>query len=234
MPPADLADRSHVLQRDRLAPAGVVRHGEHDQRDALATDPFDQLLERGRVHVPLEGMAAVGVGSLGDDEVQRLGPGVLDVGPGRVEVGVVRHDVPRLAQGAEQQAFGGAPLVRGQDVLVAEDVPHRTLEAVEAAAAGVALVAVHEGPPLPGAHRPGARVGQQVDDDRLGGQQEDVVVRALEVLRPLLPSGRADRLDRLDLERLHHGVHAVTLLARNGPLGRSKATRYDRTMKVGR
>ena len=50
-------------------------------------------------------------------------------------------------------------------------------EAVEAAAAGIAFVAFHDGRPLMRGHGAGAGVGEQVDQDVVGGKQEQVVVR---------------------------------------------------------
>ena len=53
-------------------------------------------------------------------------------------------------------------------------------EAIEAAAAGVAFVAFHDGGPLMSRHGAGAGVGEQVDEDIVSGQEEEVVVRGLE------------------------------------------------------
>ena len=62
--------------------------------------------------------------------------------------------------------------MRGDDVPVAEDILNGILEAIEAAAAGVAFVAFHDGGPLVGGHGAGAGVGEQVDEDIVGGEQE--------------------------------------------------------------
>ena len=59
----------------------------------------------------------------------------------------------------------------------AEDVLDRRLEAEPGPAAGVGLVAAHDRRPLLGAHGRGAAVGEQVDEDVLGLEQEDVVAR---------------------------------------------------------
>ena len=113
----------------------------------------------------------------GDDEIDGLGADEFDVGAGGVEVRVVGDDVALLAGHAEEDALGGAALVRGDDVLVAEDVLDGIFEAVEAAAAGVALVAFHDGGPLVGGHGAGAGVGEQIDEHIVGREQEEVVVR---------------------------------------------------------
>ena len=54
-----------------------------------------------------------------------------------------------------------------------------SLEAVEAAAAGVALVALHDRGPLVRGHGAGAGVGEQVDEHIVGGEQEKIVVRGV-------------------------------------------------------
>ena len=98
--------------------------------------------------LPLKGCHADGLARLGDGQVDGLGADEFDVGARGVEVRVVGDDVALLARHAEQDALGGAALVRGDHVLVAEDVLDGVAEAVEAAAAGVALVALHDGGPL--------------------------------------------------------------------------------------
>ena len=125
--------------------------------------------------LPLNGWSILRVARLGDDQVERLGAGVLDVGAGGVEVGVAGDHVARLDDRPAQQALAGPPLVGGDDVRVAEDVLHRGLEAEEAARAGVGLVALHDPGPLVRAHRPGPGVGEEVDEDVLGLEPEGVV-----------------------------------------------------------
>ena len=176
---ADGADLAHVLHGDWLAATGVVGDGQHDQRDALAADARDEGLERGDIHVAFEGVIEGGLAAFGDDEVDGFGADEFDVGAGGVEVGVVGDDVALLAGDAEEDALGGAALVGGDDVRVAEDVLHGVAEAIEAAAAGIALVAFHDGGPLMGGHGAGAGVGEEVDEDVVGREQEEVVVRRL-------------------------------------------------------
>ena len=112
-----------VGHRDRLAAAGVVGDGQHDERNALASDACDQALERGDVHVALERMRAwPGVVRFGDRQVDGLGADEFDVGARGIEVRVVGNDVARLAHDAEEDALGGAALVGGDHVAEAEDV----------------------------------------------------------------------------------------------------------------
>ncbi len=122
---------------------------------------------------------------------------------------------------AEQDAFGGTALMRRDDVAVAEDVLDRVAEVVEAAAAGVALVAFHDGGPLMSRHGAGAGVGEQVDEHIVGRQEEQVVVGGTQQLFTLRAGGPADRLDALDAERLDDGFggHGGSQIIRRPQIG---------------
>ena len=114
--PVAVADGPHLVevrQADRLAAGRVVRDGDHHHGHVLAPARCDELVERGDVEVPLERVQARRVASLGDDEVDRLGAGELDVGPGRVEMGVARHDLAGAADHREEDPLGGAALMGG-------------------------------------------------------------------------------------------------------------------------
>ena len=143
--------------------AGVVGDGDQHERHSLPAGFSEAAFEGGEVDVPLEGMVEIGVAPLGDHEVAGLGAGVLDVGSRRVEVGVVGDHVPRLDDGAAQQALARSPLVGGDHVCVAEDPAHSGLELEEAPRAGVRLVALHDARPLVGAHRAGSGVCKEVN-----------------------------------------------------------------------
>ena len=82
---------------------------------------------------------------------------------------------PGLMQHLREDVLGAAALVGRHDVAVAVVLLDGLFEVIEVAAAGVGLVAQHHAGPLPVAHRAGAAVGQQVDVDVLGAQQEGVV-----------------------------------------------------------
>src|SRR2546426_1143124 len=69
-------------------------------------------------------------------------------GAGRVEMRVVGHDLPLAADGREEDALGGAALVRRNDVDVAGQVFDRRFEPIEAVGAGVRVVAAHYRGPL--------------------------------------------------------------------------------------
>jgi hypothetical protein len=79
-------------------------------------------------------------------------------------------------------------------------------KALEAAAARIALVAFHDGRPLVRRHGARARIRQQVDQDIVGGKQEQVVVRGLQQLLALFAGGPVNRLDALDPERFDDGL----------------------------
>ena len=80
-------------------------------------------------------------------------------------------------------------------------------EAVPRPGARVRLVPAHDAGPLFRRHRAGAGVGQQVDQDVLGRDAEEVPVGRLEDLASLIAAGHAQRLDRLDPERLDDPLH---------------------------
>ena len=109
---------------------------------------------------------------------------------------------PGFQDGVEEDPLGGAPLVGRDDVLEAGQVLHDVAEAVEGAAAGVGLVALHERAPLRGRHRARPGVGEEVDEDVLRAEEEDVVAGLRERLLALLAVRELDRLDRLDAEGL--------------------------------
>jgi hypothetical protein len=110
--------------------------------------------------LPLKGMIDLGAAAFGMTRSTASAPYELDIGAGSVKVGVVGDYVAFLAHDVEEDALGGAALVRGDHVLVAENVLHGIAKLVEAAAAGVALIAFHDGGPLVGRHGAGAGVGE--------------------------------------------------------------------------
>ena len=66
------------------------------------------------------------------------------------------------------------PWCVGRMCAKAGDLLQHRLEAEEARRAGVAFVGLHDAGPLLAAHRPGAAVGEQVDEHVLGRDQEHV------------------------------------------------------------
>jgi hypothetical protein len=92
----ELADRTQVGQRDRLAAGHVHGGADGDVRDARGADPLDERGQRAEVDVALERMLAGGVVRLGDDDVDEGAAGQLLVQAGGGEVHVAGHDVAGL------------------------------------------------------------------------------------------------------------------------------------------
>ncbi len=152
--------------------------------------------------LPLNGCRAAGWRASGNRQIHGFGPHKFNVGARGVEVRVIGNHIALLAHHAEQNALGRATLVRGDHMLVAEDVLDGVAKMVEAPAAGIALVAQHDGRPLLRRHRAGARIGEQVDQHIVSRQQKQVVMRGPQQLFALLPRGPANRFDALDAKRL--------------------------------
>jgi hypothetical protein len=144
--------------------------------------------------------------ALGNQQIDSLGAGEFHIGARRVEVRVIGNHVALFAHHAEEDALGGASLVRGNHVLVSKDVLNGILESIEAAAARVAFVAFHDGRPLVRGHGAGPRVGEQIDQHVVGMQQEKIVVRSFEKFFALGARRPANGLDTLDPKRLDDGL----------------------------
>ncbi len=195
----DLAQVGHA---DRLAAGEVHRHADGDVGDAVGADLLDQRVDLGQVDVALEGVLGGRVVRLVDDDVAERAAGELLVQARGGEVHVAGHPVAVLDQYLRQDVLGAAALVGGDEVLVAVVGVHGLFERVEVPRTGVGLVAEHHAGPLVVRHRAGARVGQQVDVDLLGLEQERVVAGFADRDFSLLAGGHLDGLDDLDLPRL--------------------------------
>ncbi len=144
-------------------------------------------------------MLAVRLVRLVDDHVEEDAPGVLLVKAGGGEVHVPGHHVAGLDEDLAEDVLGAAPLMGRDQLLVAVHLADRVDQVVEALRAGVGFVAQHQARPLVVGHGGGPGVGEQVDVDVLGFQQEGVVARLPDRLLAFSPSGHPDRLDHLDL-----------------------------------
>ncbi len=202
---ADGAHGARIFHGHRLPAARIVGDSEHDERHPLPAHALDEPLEPFCVHVPLKGTRVRGFESLRRRQIQGLGAREFDVGARRVKVRVVGHHVALLAHHAEQNPLRRPPLMSRDHVLVAENALDRAAKALEAGTAGVALVAFHHRGPLAAAHGAGAGVRQQVDQHVFGRQQEEVVMRRVEIALPFLARRPLEGLDALDLERFDDG-----------------------------
>lgn len=117
------------------------------------------------------------------------------------EIRVASRISGRLDEHLRQQVLRTAPLVCRDHMPVAIGRAHRLLEREEAARARIRLVAeLHRGSLLLGKGR-GAAVGEEIDEDILGAEQEGVVAGGLERAPPLRLRPERNRLDNFDLPR---------------------------------
>ena len=152
-------------------------------------------------------MNRLGFARVGDRNVDRAAAEIFDIGARRVEVRVRRDDLTRNADAGEKYALRSPPLVRGDHVAETEELFDARLEPEPRARARVRLVAAHDSRPLFRGHRPGSRIGEEVDEDILGANLEHVPTRLGENLASFLAGRHADRLDALDAERLDDRSH---------------------------
>ena len=111
-----LAHLADVLHGHRGGAREVVEHRDDDERDAPMM-AFQRHAQLGEVEVPLERLPLVEPPERVAHQVDSHRAPLFDVGLGRVEVRVVEDDVSRFEMKLHQDVFGGAPLVRGHDVL---------------------------------------------------------------------------------------------------------------------
>ena len=142
----------------------------------------------------------------GAEKVNGFSAGEFNVGARCIEMGVVGDDVAFLTADTKENAFSGAALMGWDHAPVPEDGLNGIAEVVEAATAGIALIAFHHGGPLVRGHGAGPGVGQQVDEHVIRGKQEDVEVGCGEDLLALGACGPVDGLDTLDAEGLDDGA----------------------------
>ena len=209
-------DGFDVRHGDGLAAAGIIGDRQHHEGDLRRTFGGDQGFERGDVHVALEIQPRLRIVRFRDGQIDGARAGEFHVGAGGIEVRVVGDDVPGLAHHGKENALGGASLVGGDHVAKAGECVGNSLEAEEALAAGVALVAAHDGGPLLRGHRAGAGIGEQVDQDMAGVDQEEVVAGFGEVALALRRSGVVQRFHALDAEGFDDGAHEPIIATGGG------------------
>src|SRR6185369_14010490 len=203
-------DRSHfadVLHRHRLPTSGIVRYGEHYEWNTLRPHALDELTERFSIHVSLKRVSDRRLIKFRDRKIDRFGPEVFDVCASRIKVCVVGDDASFLAHDGKQDALSSAALVRGNHLLKSKDVAHHCFKSIKTRAAGVRLVATHQGRPLSRTHRRGAAVGQQVDDHVFRFEQKQVVEGFIKISFALRPRRHFDWFDYFDSEWFNYCFH---------------------------
>ena len=88
---------------------------------------------------------------------------------------------------------------------------HGFLEVVKISTPRISLIPHHDPGPLPIAHGTRPTIGEQVDINTLGGEQEGVVARFGHHSLPILATGHADWLDHLDFPGFCPGSAAKLL-----------------------
>ena len=212
VPVAPRPDFAEIAQRDRLAARHVDAGRDTDIRDPVGADLPHERVELADVDVTLERVLGLRVVRFVDDDVDKRAASEFLVQPGRREIHVARHVIAIADQQLAQDVLGPAALVCRYRVLVGVVLLDRVAQMVEIGAAGVRLVAAHEAGPLAIAHRTDAGVGQQVDIDVFGAQQERVVAGLADGRVALLLRRHLEEFNGLDLVRLGPGVlsHAYT------------------------
>src|SRR5579872_2193058 len=127
-----------------------------------------------------------------------------------IEVTVVGNHLAGTTQQFKKYSFAGPALMRGQNVRHAREILHHLLETEPAFRTSVRLIpAKHSGPLLAG-HGRCATIGEQIDQDILGGNQEWVEVGLSKNFFALVTIEHSDWLDHLDAERLNNRLHGRT------------------------
>ena len=120
---ADASMRAGCSHAHRLATFRVVGDGDHRERD-VACVLAQHALERGDVHVSLEGMNGLRLVPLAYRQVESDCAAGLDVRSRRVEMRVVGNDRARLAHRARENVLGRATLVRRDHMIESGDLLH--------------------------------------------------------------------------------------------------------------
>ncbi len=200
-----------IFHADRLSAPRIIGDGGHHQRDIRGSFFLYRFFQGFQVHIALEGGGDSGDFSLGAAAVDGFGAGELDIGAGGVEEGVADKIFPFTAEDAEQYFFRRPSLVGGDDEGHARQLVNAVLKAEKAGAAGIGFIALHDAGPLLAAHGRSAAVGEQVDQDIAGADEEGVIMGSRENFFTFLPGGEIHRFDGFDPERFNNGFHADDL-----------------------
>ena len=152
--------------------------------------------------MPLKGCGSLEAPQPIADQIDGLGAAVVDVGPGGVEVGVAKHQIAGPDQQLHQDVLGAPPLMGRDGVGEAGDLLHGLLKGREAARPNIRFIAPHERRPLLVAHRAGAAVRPEIDEDVLGGQKEHRIERLVQNPHPVGARAQVDPLNALGAKGL--------------------------------
>src|ERR1700681_696613 len=122
--PADDTHLSNVLHGDWLTPARIISYRQHYEGNMITANATDQLLERAHIHVALEWVICARVAPFCYHQVNRFGADEFNVGASRIEVRIVRYYITLFTGHTEENSLGGASLVRGNHVTIAENILH--------------------------------------------------------------------------------------------------------------
>ena len=130
---------------------------------------------------------------------------------GGCEVHVARDIIALVDGGLADEVLCTAPLVGGNDILIAVIVLDGLFEMVKISAAGVSLIPQHDASPLAVAHGACSAVCEQVDVDILRTHQESIVAGFLTCFQAFFGRDHADGFHHLDLPRFSPGTAAELL-----------------------
>ena len=218
---------TQILERHRLAAAGVVGDGDHHQRHAISFC-LQERTQRRQVHVAFERVLGGRLAAVGDHQIECARAGVFDVCAGGVEMRVVGDDHAGAGNRAEQDPLRRPALMGRDDVGKRKQLLHRRDKRKPGRRAGVALIPVLDCRPLIAGHRAGAGVGQQIDQHILGAEIEQVVAGLRQGFLALGRSCQPQGLDRVDPKRLDDGaeLHNVMLVPLVPPVVRRYALQH--------
>ncbi len=206
-----LGNSLHIAHGDRLTASTVAGDSDDDSGHVVGPQRLYGVGQATEIEIPLPGIRRSGVEGLWCEQVDGPRARQLYMGLGGVEV-VVGDEDRRLAlatldQLGKEDLLGPAPLVGGHHMLVAKQLAHGTLQLDEVAAARIGFIPHHDAGPLAIGHGARAAVGQQIDIDIFGQQQEGIPASGLKGGAALGASGLFDGLDHLDTKGFGYTTH---------------------------
>ena len=198
-----LPDLAQIAEGERLAADEVRRRLHPDERDPFRPVPFDRLLELLHGEVPAERLNTLRVQRLVRVDLGHGGPRQFHVCLGCGEVVVHEYHIARFHEDLGQQVFRGAALVHRDRVAKSQNLLDRVGQPVEALASGIGVIGHHHRRQLGIAHGVRAAVGEHVEEDIPGPQEERIVARVTDGLKPPGDWHQAGLLHDPDLVHLH-------------------------------